>query len=65
MSKKKPTPGDRPKKMAGASLLRSFEAGSVIRHFRITAAHGKPYDTQHYKGDETHAEARRTRRKKS
>jgi hypothetical protein len=25
-----------------------LEAGSVIRNFRITAADGKAYDTQHY-----------------
>jgi hypothetical protein len=25
-----------------------LEAGSVIRNFRITAADGKTYDTQHY-----------------
>ena len=104
MSKKKPTPGDRAKKKAEVSLIRSsaaeyltfvaasgqggveavyadenvwlsqkmmgvlydvethtvnyhlkkvfddaeLEAGSVIRNFRITAADGKTYDTQHY-----------------
>ena len=104
MSKKKPTPGGRPKKKAEVSLVRSsaaeyltfvaasgaggveavyadenvwltqkmmgvlyavethtvnyhlkkifddteLEAGSVIRNFRITAADGKTYDTQHY-----------------
>ncbi len=104
MSKKKPTPGGRPKTMAGASLLRSsaaecltfvaasgrggveavyadenvwlsqkmmgllydvdvrtisyhlqkifsdkeLEEKSVIQYFRIAAADGKPYDTQHY-----------------
>jgi hypothetical protein len=25
-----------------------LEPGSVLRHFRITAADGKTYDTQHY-----------------
>jgi hypothetical protein len=104
MSKKKPTPGDRAKKKAEVSLVRSsaaeyltfvaasgqggveavyadenvwlsqkmmgvlyavethtinyhlkkvfddaeLEAGSVLRNFRITAADGKTYDTQHY-----------------
>ena len=104
MSKKKSTPGERSKKKAEVSLVRSsaaeyltfvaasgqggveavyadenvwlsqkmmgvlyavethtinyhlkkvfddaeLEAGSVIRNFRITAADGKTYDTQHY-----------------